>query len=622
MTPAEQGLVVVQFLVTMAVGWTVGSLVLARFFPDADVGLPERGLAAVGGAVAFSMALMLVHMATGGGIFSNPFVVPIAGLAVLALGVRRRVWDVKVPWWSVAIAATVLLALYVVPMFLAGSTVREGDPPWHMGWTEELLGGLPIPDGPAPEFARNAYPWGWHAVLATVTRLVPASTPLLAHEALQIVLVFALPLAAACLARRVRRDAGWFAAAAGALIAGFGWVTASDFDFVATPLEARYGADMVVASPNSVYEMFPPALPREMGIVLLALGGTLMLMGIGRVGAAPWVTAGVVTGFASLVSFPMMIPTVMWATAAALCHGRGRVKAWLQVVAPAVALFALWFGPLVFWYLQNGGFVDVVPVLGVEWPLGTALAAWGLLFPLTLAGILVVGRERSRLGVAMLGFAAASIISIGLAIARREFGWTLQGNETLLHQGRMWPVAHLLGAAFAGAALAYLYRWAGGRSRWLGPAGIVLIFAVGALSLLRAAPGLTELIGDRDKGFVYADEDVDAGSFAREAAEHLSQEDVVRVEGSHPLAFKLFEFSGASLAEYDDPRLEDNELRIRYRDLAESYEARMSSGGFVPTHVVSAPGQAGGKVLAEGEYRGRQWVLTELVIEQRDPLGS
>ena len=36
------------------------------------------------------------------------------------------------------------------------------------------------------------------------------------------------------------------------------------------------------------------------------------------------------------------------------------------------------------------------------------------------------------------------------------FDWTLAGNATLLHQGRVWPPMHLLGAALAGAALVAL----------------------------------------------------------------------------------------------------------------------------------------------------------------------
>lgn len=613
MTPGELALVALQLVLTVAVGWSLAELVVGRFFPDVDFWFPERALLAVAGAAAFGVAAMIAHIATGGAVLGGPYVVPLLAAVVIVTAWRKRApAPIGFAWKPWAAALVLLLGLFVIPMLTAGSGVREGDAPWHMGWTHEVLDGQPLPDGPAPEFARNAYPWGWHGILATTVRLVPGSTPFHAHESLHILLVLSLPLASACLARRIRPRSGWAAAGCAALIGGFGWVTAQGTDFVATPTEARYGADMVVASPNSVYALFPPALPREMGLVLLGCAGMLMLYALRQDRPALWYASGIVTGCAGLVSFPILIPAVMWAIVTAVVARSARVASWLRIVVPAFALFALWAVPLAFWYLTEGGFVDIVPVLGVEWPLLTAVAAWGLLGPLAVAGVVVVARGTSPETKAMLGFGLASLASIALALARREFDWDLQGNQTLLHQGRMWPVAHLLGAAFAGIALTFLFEWIARRTRRGAIAAVASILVLGSFSLLLAVPGLVELIEERDKGFVYAHEDLIEGSFVRSAASQLSPGDIVTAE-DNGLAFKLFEFSGASLGEYDDPRLEGNEARIRYRDLAERYIARMQSGGFEPTHVVVEEGAPEeGDVLARGEYGGRSWVLIRL----------
>jgi hypothetical protein len=137
--------------------------------------------------------------------------------------------------------------------------------------------------------------------------------------------------------------------------------------------------------------------------------------------------------------------------------------------------------------------------------------------------------------------------------------------------------------------------------------------ALGSASLLLSTVGLTGLVAAGRKGFVYGDEDIDSGSFAREAAGHLSPGDVVLVEGENSLAFKLFEFSGVSLANYDDPRLEGNEARIRYKDLAQRFIDRMVQGGFDATHAVIPDGsETEGEVLARGEYQGTVWVLVSL----------
>lgn len=610
MTFLDVVLVVAQFAAITIIGWTLSGLVVEWLFGREEIGLPERALFAIASFVLFAIALTTIHIVTGGAVFGSPFVVPLVGLAVIVLGARRDGLRVpEVPWRPVVVALSVLLALFVIPMFVAGSSVREGDPPWHMGWTHELLDGQPLPDGPAPEFGRNAYPWGWHGVLATTTRLVPGSSPLLSHETLHVVLVLAIPLAAACLARRVRCDAGWFAAAAAALIAGFGWLGGTVPGFVASPTEARYGADRVAASPNSVYELFPPALPREMGLLLLACGAVLLMFGLRRDDERAWIAAGAIAGCAALVSFPMLIPALLWIALCAFLSPAGRRMArCARAAVPALVLFALWFGPLVFWYVTEGGFVDVVPVLGVEWPLPTALSAWGLLLPLAVVGIVLVMRDRDLEARALLGFAVVSAVLVGLAVARRAFGWGLEGNETLLHQGRMWPVAHLVAAALGGIALNALFRRSKG-----GRIAAVAIVAVGVISLVMSSAGLVSLIGDRKKGFVYADEDIDEGSFVRAAAEHLSPGDVVEVGDNDALAFKLFEFSGVALANYDDPRLEGNEVRIRYRDLAERYMTQMEAGGFEATHVVvEADVDVAGSVLEEGEYRGRKWKLVDV----------
>ncbi len=306
--------VLLQLVTVGAVGWIVGSLVLERFV-DEDVsplGPPERALAAMAGSVLFSVGLMTAHIITGGAIFASPLAVPVAASVVVALGHRHLRMGGKVPWGRVAAAVVVLGTIYVAPVLEGGSSLRTGDPPWHLGWTEQLLAGEPVPTGPAPEFGRNAYPWGLHALMATAVRLVPGSSPIVALEMLHLYLLAGIPLAAACLARRVRPDAGWTAAGAASLIGGFGWVLLEEPDFVTSPTMARYGADLVVASPNSVYELFPPALPRELGLVMLGAAAWLILASASSKRHNVWAAAGAAAGFVGILSVPLFVSALMW----------------------------------------------------------------------------------------------------------------------------------------------------------------------------------------------------------------------------------------------------------------------------------------------------------------------
>lgn len=601
----------IQLLLMTAVGWGIGNFVLDRCSDEDRRGTAERALAAVGGAVAFSVAAMLAHIVTGGAVFGVPGVVPFLG-AMSLVATRRHLRMGPVRWARLALAALVLLALYLTPALEGGSSLRTGDPPWHLGWTEQLLEGEPVPTGPAPEFGRNAYPWGLHAVMATAVRLVPGSTPMVALEMLHLWLIAALPLAAACLARRVRPDAGWAGAAACSLIGGFGWLSARTADFVASPSQARHGADLVVASPNSVYELFPPGLPRELGLAMLGVAAWLIFEAVLSERRNRWAAAGASVGLVGLLSVPLFVTGLFWIVVASVARARGARLSWLgTALVSALAVFAFWAGPVASNVVEHGGFVNITPQLGVEWPLHIALASWGLLLPLAIAGVVIAWRASgTRLPAAFL---MASTFLLALAVARGRFDWDLAGNATLLHQGRMWPPAHLMGAALGGVALAWIYEQLRTRGAVLARVVVAAVLLVGALSPLLASRGLTDIMRRGAAGFDYGRADLQAGSFLRRAADYLGPDDVVEVQGSDELGFLLFQFSGTKLATYDDPRLEGNELRIRYADLAAAYDQTMASGGFDADYMVlPAPEGAYNRALVRGSFNGRDWILIQL----------
>ncbi|MDQ3751535.1 MAG: hypothetical protein M3333_01410, partial [Actinomycetota bacterium] len=583
----------------------------------AALGPPERALNAVGGFVLFSVACMVGHIVTGGVVFGLPGVLPVLGAAALWVG-RSSFRGIPVPRWSfVGVAAVALLCLFVLPALLGGSGVRSGDPPWHLGWAEQLLAGEPVPLGPAPEYARNAYPWGWHALLAALVRLVPGSTPLVAHESLHVMIVAALPLAVACLARRGDRRAGAAAAAVAGLVGGLGWLLADHPELVTSPSEALGAADLVVTSPNALYSLLPPALPRELALVLLGLAGVLALSALSSPSRGTAALCGAVMGTVGLLSVPLLLTAAVWVTLAAiLIGGEGRAGVCASMAGTAAVVAALWAGPVIADYLRFGGFVDV-SVLGMEWPLTTALASWGLLLPLAAAGVALAAERAFRAdrgrseAVVLLAWAASIAVWVGVTVLARGARGGLAGNGTLLHQGRVWPVAHLLGAAFAGVALLGLYRVIARRSQVLAATGCGLLLGLGAASPAIASLQMTEIIKGREAGWVYAAPDLAAGSFLRRAAAHLGPDDIVRVRGSDGLAWALWQFSGVRLADYDDPTLEGNDLRVRYADLARAWDRRMAAGGFRPNYVVLPVGEAPGdrEVLERGTFEGRRWAL-------------
>ena len=601
-----------QLLALCGVGWALGNLVLDRTADEPDeIGPPERALASVGGAILFSVASMAANIIVGGGVFGTPAAVPVMGMATVFLCHRHLRLGGAVPWMRVLAALALVSAIYLVPALEGGSSIRTGDPPWHLGWTEQLLAGEPVPTGPAPEFGRNAYPWGLHAVMAAAVRLVPGTTSLVALEMLHLLLMVSLPLGAACLARRVRRDAGWFAAAAAALIGGFGWLTTDDPDFVTSPENARYGADLVVASPNSVYEMFPPALPRELGLVMLAVAAWVLLTSAKSERHNVWAAGGAAIGLVGVLSVPLFVTALLWMLVAATLVPPGRRLRWLGFTGVcAAAVFALWAGPVVSQAVRYGGFVNITPRLGKEWPLPVALASWGLLLPLATGGLVLAFRGR---GGRVLGFfAVSSALLLAVAVARGRLDWDLAGNATLLHQGRMWPPAHLLGAVFAGIALVWVFEKMRARSALLAVATTGLLLTVGAASPVVASQRLTEIMQSGSAGFQYGGSDLAPDSFAVRAADYLGPDDVIDVRGDDGLAFLLFQLSGTRIATYDDPRLEGNDLRIRYAELAARYDEAVAGEGFDATFMVlPAPDGRYERALVRGSFQGQDWILIQ-----------
>jgi hypothetical protein len=598
-------------------------LVLARLHPRIEgssaqsFGVPERALASALMFIALTAALMVGNIISGGAVFAARWLVPLVGLALLGAALRarpRRRPSIDRTHIGVAVLGVLLVAIFVVPVLLTGSGVRAGDPPWHLGWTEQLLAGEPVPTGPAPEFGRNAYPWGFHAVLATMVRLTPGSDPLIAHETVHVALVGLIPLAAACLARLVNRRAGLPAAWLAGLVGGFGWTSPSR-GFIASPTEARFGADLVVASPNSVYELFPPALPRE--VALVALGAaTLFLATALRAGDRKLqIVSGAAMGAVGLISVPMMLSAAAWSIAMCVVMVRTtRVRSAVAVLASAVVTFALWAGPVAADYLRYDGFVNITPQLGKEWVFGVALASWGVLLPLAIAGVAMLLSQPPVLSRPLLACIGASAVLFTLALARARLDWGLFGNETLLHQGRMWPPLHLLGAASGGLALITAYGWLRARSKPVAMVLVAVVLALGIASPVIAAGGITKVLRSHTEGFDYAEPDLARDAFVRRAASHLGPRDVVQVDASDPLAFYLFQFSGTRLASYDDPRLIGNELRIRYTDLAERWDRRVLGDGFEPDFYVVHTAQPeitdyADAPIESGTFGGQTWEL-------------
>jgi hypothetical protein len=235
------------------------------------------------------------------------------------------------------------------------------------------------------------------------------------------------------------------------------------------------------------------------------------------------------------------------------------------------------------------------------------------MLPLAVAGFFVA--KRSVRGRPLLAFTCGSLFLLALAILRDVFGWNLGGNATALHQGRVWPPLHLLGAALAGVVLTRLWTTTEGKRHRVVVGATCLIFAIGSISPVFASIRLTEFIRGHASGFPFGASSFDPGAFIARAALHLSPDDVVAVRGASSenaaglLAFTLFDDSGVRLARYDNPKLPTNDLRIRYRDLARKWGHHSATGPYEPDYLVLPCDTPCAGALVSGSFATRTWGL-------------
>jgi hypothetical protein len=242
------------------------------------------------------------------------------------------------------------------------------------------------------------------------------------------------------------------------------------------------------------------------------------------------------------------------------------------------------------------------------------LWSWGVLLPIAIVGALLAARNSERPRT-VLALACGSLLLLALSVLRGELGWGLGGNATLLHQGRAWPVMHLLGGAFGGVALLAGFDWLSIRDRALALIACVAVFTLGLASPWFASRRLTEVIRTDKDGFIYARYDLKRGSFIREVADRLGPDDVVYVEDENFIGLMTFSFSGARLARYES-ELAGNDLRIRFADLAAQWNDRMAAGGFVPDYILVEEPDTPPEVvpLLTGEFGSpsERWVLLDV----------
>jgi hypothetical protein len=470
-------------------GYLVGDALLGRRCDVAS----KLGLA-LAGVILFVLAVMALHMATGGRVLSNPALVRLITLGTAMLLVINKIRGPRkegaktlkgVP--LVALACVVILGwlLWGIPLMDSVPLHFSGDTKVHMAWASQLLNGETTPTAVITGEVPNYYPWLFHAVAAWLSHLTPGGRAIHTLAPLQLIVVTGSVLALFALGRHLTRS--WVGASAaslfGALAGGFGFFIARAPVITVDPRgrggdEALdYLGDLLSRrSYNSSFGNLSPPFPRDITYALFFT--VLMLLVIGLVRKEPVIllAAGVVVGLIGLIGGEtFLVAGAMLAVVAVLPWGMSKFRVAGLLLGPALAISGLWLLPLAINYIKLGGFVNTAGPL-VKLPAHAILFSWGILTPFAVFGAfrtwpLISGDVRTRL-VAVIVAVAALLLTLSGLIAE-VFG---EGFTTLSRSHRYWPVLYgaLVPLGAIGAADA-LHRLATAHRRLAIGLGVIVV---------------------------------------------------------------------------------------------------------------------------------------------------
>ena len=453
----------------------------------------------------FAVVLEILHIATGGAIFSNGPLVRAVTVAIAAGLLARKViarrtaapiyegprWE---PW---VLAGTVVLGVSIwgYPLTQMMPLDHIFDINLHAGWASQLMAGETTPSGTITGEIPNYYPWLFHALLATITHFTPGGRALHAFGPFQLMQVAGVMLTLFALGRAVtsRWSGGWGAALLGSLTGGFGYFLLRGFDVILFPRKdggaeaTRFLGDMIATrSYNMSFHNIVPPFPRDAAYLLVVSFLLLLTVGLKQRSLPVLVASGVALGMIGLTGGETFIVGLGVALVVGLAATEtGRFKTGVVVIVPALAVAALWIVPLAINYVKYGGFWNTAGVPVQLSPLNI-LFAWGITTPLALWGAVKwLPRIRSEPGVKVL--AALVLVAGGLVAASSIIPALLgEGFQTLGRSHRYWPLVYMGVALFGALGVSELFARMEARRMPLLIATTVLLVMLAIPSLVSA----------------------------------------------------------------------------------------------------------------------------------------
>jgi hypothetical protein len=532
----------------------------------ADAVLPRKGVhaalrwgLAVPAVAAYTVVLMLAHMATGGGVLSNAWLTrgltAVIAAALVIRRLRRRPGrahgDDGFRIWMFVAAGIVIVALAIwgSKVFRQLPLSQMGDIPWHMGLATEILNGETTPAATVTGTVPNYYPWLYHAMIALLAQFTPGGRTFHALAPLQFLHVAGAVLALFALGREV--TGRWM-----------GGPTVAFFGTIAGAFGRQYPGGATLRPYNVAFFNQSPPFPRDIALLLLFAFLALLVAGLASRNTRILVSAGIVIGIAGLAGAESFFVGMAVALVTALLSPKlGRIRTAVSLIVPALAVYAIWLIPLAVSYLRLGGFVNITirPPVNLT-PLGI-LAAWGISVVVGAFGFIRWGpRARYDPGarVALVLVAVAGGMLLISVLIPEGLG---ESFLALGRRHRYWPLLHLGVAVYAGLGAFDLLIHAGRRHVAVAVGIGLLLIALAIPSSVRPAFARVDPLGGWLGPAVRGDPDALPNVLAPTSGWRCT----AAVPPS--LTTTLFSYTGYRLVLFRWPRYTENLARIRWTDI-------------------------------------------------------
>jgi hypothetical protein len=563
----------------LAFGYLIASTLLGR---SRDSGVLAWALA-LPCLVGYALILMLGHMATGGWLFSHGWFIrmltALIAAVLLVARIRTRLSKRKQDTWMLWLGfgmVVVAVVLWSYPTLEEFPLHYSPDTRAHMGWAHQLLNGSPTPTAALSGEIPNFYPWLFHVFTAFVALFTPGGNPFHALAPIHFMFVAGVVLALFALGREFRSGPASPVATVlfGALTGGFGFLVARGPEIVISPRKEEvlefWGDLLFLRSYNFAFSNMVPPFPRDLTFALLPVFLLLLIRGVRLGSKLHLVAAGAVLGGMGLAQGgEAFLVAALTAVIVILITPRdGVLLRLVSVLVPAIILYALWAAPLVINYFRHGGFFDMSRS-SLDYPLWSAVASWGIILPFGLYGV-VKSQPWTRTNNAVTaigGFLLSGLIGlVGSGVIEIVLG---EGFGPLSKRHRYWPILCLAIALFAAVGAADLFeRWRKRR-----PRGAFFFAAVMVLVAI-ASPLLASLAyPDEVKPKEVVTESLKGGSDTL-LSELDTRRGVVCTVAATNTADEIFAFTGHRVvAIVLGAKLEDNQARVRWRDIYEVTES-------------------------------------------------